>query len=463
MMRSFACCLGALALFSIAAPARAATVNLPSCGEAEVKAAIAAAADGDTIACPAGSWSWANVDIVNRNITLKGAGIGQTIISITAPGGIEATSSNTKAFRVTGFTFASTGNFSTDNGKAMMRIQGGKGWRVDHNRFEIFSNKQNYDGGNGIYTRNDVSGLIDNNQFVKGGGSGCMHASTYPEGTGGTAWGLPSQLGSFDHTVFIEDNYFHNPGNCPDHNPHAVYGQNGGVFVFRHNEIHNMNGDAHGFCATYGTREWEISNNRWMQDTGNSLWAMLHMRGGTGVIYGNSLTGGNVSHGIYWNEYRVSSDCGASVTSNVPGFGSVTASSSCPSTEGYPCAQQIGRGQNNSSDPAYVWNNTNFAQMSWDPGTQSYIVQNRDFFMTGPKPGYTSYPYPHPLQGAAPPTSDCDVNSDGSTNVSDIQLCVNQAIGMSPCTADINNDGSCNVIDVQRVVNTALGGACVTN
>jgi hypothetical protein len=247
MKTSVVCCLFVLAVLHTETTVGAATTTLATCSETDVRNALSVVADGDTIVCPAGSWSWGNLDIVNRNVTLQGAGIAQTIISITAPGGLEATSSNTKPFRVTGFTFASTGNFSTDNGKAMVRIQGGKGWRIDHNRFEIYSAKQNYDGGNGIYTRNDVSGVVDHNQFVKGGGSGCMHASVYPEGTGATAWGWPSQLGAFDHTIFIEDNYFYNSGNCPDHNPHAVYGQNGGIFVFRHNEIHNMNADTHGF------------------------------------------------------------------------------------------------------------------------------------------------------------------------------------------------------------------------
>ena len=61
------------------------------------------------------------------------------------------------------------------------------------------------------------------------------------------------------------------------------------------------------------------------------------------------------------------------------------------------------------------------------------------------------------------PSSPCDVNGDGSTNVSDVQLCVNQSIGAAACTTgDINKDGVCNVIDVQRDVNAALGGQCVT-
>jgi hypothetical protein len=57
----------------------------------------------------------------------------------------------------------------------------------------------------------------------------------------------------------------------------------------------------------------------------------------------------------------------------------------------------------------------------------------------------------------------CDLNSDSSTNVSDVQLCVNQAIGVIACTSgDIDGNGACNVVDVQRVVNAALGGQCLT-
>ncbi|MCC6952968.1 MAG: SBBP repeat-containing protein, partial [Deltaproteobacteria bacterium] len=61
-----------------------------------------------------------------------------------------------------------------------------------------------------------------------------------------------------------------------------------------------------------------------------------------------------------------------------------------------------------------------------------------------------------------PGTSPCDVNSDGSVNGIDIQLSVNQALLLLPCTADINNDGSCNVVDVQRVGNNILGAQCLT-
>lgn len=57
----------------------------------------------------------------------------------------------------------------------------------------------------------------------------------------------------------------------------------------------------------------------------------------------------------------------------------------------------------------------------------------------------------------------CDVNTDGAVNVVDVQLTINQVLGIIPCTtADLQHNGQCNVIDVQRVVNAALGGQCVT-
>ena len=57
--------------------------------------------------------------------------------------------------------------------------------------------------------------------------------------------------------------------------------------------------------------------------------------------------------------------------------------------------------------------------------------------------------------------SACDVNRDWSTNVADVQLQVNQALGAAACASDLNRDGSCNVADVQRDVNASLGGPCV--
>ena len=57
-----------------------------------------------------------------------------------------------------------------------------------------------------------------------------------------------------------------------------------------------------------------------------------------------------------------------------------------------------------------------------------------------------------------PPANVCDVNRDGTVNVTDVQLSVNQALGITACgTGNVNGDAACNVTDVQLVVNRALG------
>jgi hypothetical protein len=61
--------------------------------------------------------------------------------------------------------------------------------------------------------------------------------------------------------------------------------------------------------------------------------------------------------------------------------------------------------------------------------------------------------------GARPPS--CDVNADGAINIADVQMAINQLLGIVPCaTADLQQNGHCDVIDVQRVIIAALGGTC---
>src|ERR1700682_4008097 len=58
-------------------------------------------------------------------------------------------------------------------------------------------------------------------------------------------------------------------------------------------------------------------------------------------------------------------------------------------------------------------------------------------------------------------TSPCDLNRDGATNVVDVQLAINQALGLASCTtANLAHDG-CTAYDVQLVMTAALGGACL--
>jgi len=66
------------------------------------------------------------------------------------------------------------------------------------------------------------------------------------------------------------------------------------------------------------------------------------------------------------------------------------------------------------------------------------------------------------IQGLSAQTSfsPCDVNHDGVINIADVQAIINEALGLSPCTADLNGDGKCDSVDVQRVITAELGGSC---
>lgn len=54
----------------------------------------------------------------------------------------------------------------------------------------------------------------------------------------------------------------------------------------------------------------------------------------------------------------------------------------------------------------------------------------------------------------------CDLNTDGNNNISDVQLVINEALGMMPSVNDLNHDNVVNVVDVQIVINAALGLGC---
>jgi hypothetical protein len=54
----------------------------------------------------------------------------------------------------------------------------------------------------------------------------------------------------------------------------------------------------------------------------------------------------------------------------------------------------------------------------------------------------------------------CDINGDGSVSVSDVQLVINEVLGVSPAVHDLNHDGRVTVADVQIVINAVLGLGC---
>ena len=54
----------------------------------------------------------------------------------------------------------------------------------------------------------------------------------------------------------------------------------------------------------------------------------------------------------------------------------------------------------------------------------------------------------------------CDINLDTKVNVGDVQLEINEALGLATAVNDLNGDGTVNVVDVQIVIDAALSLGC---
>ena len=55
----------------------------------------------------------------------------------------------------------------------------------------------------------------------------------------------------------------------------------------------------------------------------------------------------------------------------------------------------------------------------------------------------------------------CDVNQDSSFTIKDLQLALNQALGLATRTNDLNSDGAVNLVDFQLVLNAVMSQSCV--
>jgi hypothetical protein len=177
---------------------------------------------------------------------------------------------------------------------------------------------------------------------------------------------------------------------------------------------YNLFNDA-GF-ATHGTestgrdrsaRSYEIYNNTFKYSKGGGFTA-IYLRGGTGVIFNNTMTG--FVNAVLGMNYR-------SVRSFAP-WGQCDGTNSYDANQqsnGYPCIDQVGRGIGRliSSDPAlplawpdqaiepvYIWGNTmNGAKV--DSQTPDIVQVGRELLVGVQKQGYVPFVYPHPLVSGA--------------------------------------------------------------
>jgi len=370
------------------------TINAASCSQTAVQTAINSASSGDTVTVPGGSCTWNTVVTISasQQITLNGQG--STTITWGSSGGLTVTTGSTANTYITGFTF--DGSFTNGNCPIGLVTNSSPLTQT----FRFYDNT--LDGGNPgapgtfICVNGNGPGLFDHNSFTTHNGADEMLHLLGLGASNSAGWtDLVPPGGS--NMVFIEDNTFTCSASTLCSAWESYYGAR---LVGRHNTFYNAQTDAHG-GGGIGTRWWELYNNNW--PNGN---AGMCERAGSGVIFNNT----NASNIMMLQE-----------------------------TGTYPANYQVGRGQNETLDPAYVWSNGSIPlQLNTTgcaPPEANMVQLNRDVYNAGtgtvlpgscnPSAGfwntntntlytctttntwtayYTPYTYPHPLtQGVSDP------------------------------------------------------------
>ncbi len=403
-----------LGLVGVTNYAWAATFNASSCSQSAVATAINSANNGDTVTVPAGNCSW-NGFKISKAIHLKGAGVGQTNISISNNTVYKKAAGIT---RITDFSFSNSGGGTSNRGFV---IAGS--WKGAEP--VIFQNNAFSTRDSGLL-RIEVTGgvIIANNSFT--GDWDDSFIQPKDDKDEGNSWGTADTMGMRDTSgklnIYIENNTFRggtNQGIDCDDSTRCVY---------RYNTLTYSSFNTHGMSTSpKGVRHFEVYHNTFIHNKegtqlANQSW-IAWIRGGTGVIFNNQI---DDLAGPHWGNKK-------EMSFTIRGAEDVRPQGSCSNVR-YPVPRQIGQNHNGTSyftDPIYVWGNTGASEIGigWNWGNPCGLNFN-EFFQWGrdavndgtKKPGYTPYTYPHPLLSGTvtpPPPAETYQCSDGLDNDSD--------------------------------------------
>jgi hypothetical protein len=256
--------------FAASGAAQATTINARSLSLTDLRAAIASAADGDTVIVPAGTAVWRSGLTITKGITLQGQTICDSDTGVCQdntvildsdqrrqPGGypfIIFGATLGKSYRVTGITFANGSATITNNNGAVWLSGLSHSVRLDHCHFNDLSHESDW-----IDICGAIEGVIDHNVCTNTNGN-TFHvfgdAWPNPDGSRGVngdgAWSAPLDAGT-EKAIFIEDNY------CTAATGGATVIDDlaGARWVYRHNHLH---GDA--YVQSHGTENGRTRGGR---------------------------------------------------------------------------------------------------------------------------------------------------------------------------------------------------------
>jgi hypothetical protein len=258
-----------------------------------IQDAVTAATTGDTINLASGSATWyQGVTRVHGGgaITLHGegaTGAGKTEITSAITGALYERATidlEDTASRVTGISMIATTNYN-------YIIAEGQGFLIDNCKFsqtfqisKLVILVQPYSS-----THNNPSGVIWKNTFINSGV--IVYGSVYSYLSGATTWYGALGLGSAD-AVYIEGNTASIAAPKTAATANFIDSNSGGKYVARWNDVTDMWLMVHSADPPRAGRKWEMYYNKFVGTGGfTSLFYPASIRGGTGVYFGNTVTG----------------------------------------------------------------------------------------------------------------------------------------------------------------------------
>jgi hypothetical protein len=284
-------------LLSFGSQCSAKKINAASCQFSDVSNAVAQASAGDTVQLPAGTATWSQTLTLN-GVSLIGAGTNATILideenrSAASPqmivlNAVAGTLSEISKIQLQGGVTNTSVNYY---GAIAANGIPGSSWRIDNNFF------------NGLYAKNITTygnsmSVIDHNAFFEKSISIECNSYVQSDGQGDQSWHLPATYGlNSSNVLYVENNFFTNlqpyvasVGACD--------GEGGGRIVFRYNTVWNDCFNNHGTESggrVRSARSFEIYGNTFTAVAPLApIYAAMMIRGGSGVIFSNAVTGYN--------------------------------------------------------------------------------------------------------------------------------------------------------------------------
>jgi hypothetical protein len=459
--------IGILVLLLLLVPSWASATQRPaaSCSRADIQAVIDAGTTvaGDEVTVPAGNCEWFTPVVIDGNIkplTITGNGVGNTVITDSAPDGSGPSNgglllrncSPTNFLTASGFTFIrnalhQSGGTINVGGVALGQVC----FRVHH----VAVTMPTAGAGAGI-TVFSAYGLIDHYTCTQTAASGVTaHCMEYwgesSSNFGGVvaagyqSWARPSSIGTANN-LFLEDSTLQITTGMAGGEV-LIDGFYGARMVIRHNTFINGHPGWHGTDSSGRSAVGgEVYDNIWINNSAVTLRALV-VRGGSAMVYNNKFNGTkkttngfnlqyfrvnagsqisawNVCNGTNWEVNGLTQNQNAAIsalaTSTTGGFrfndtnkevlgaegGSNNTYFDGAGAGGYPCRDQPGRGPGQVLAPVFAWNNTSdegndIPQLgTFDAFDQAaldaLVVSGRDYY-NNTDPNTVGFPYtPYP-------------------------------------------------------------------